>query len=91
MRVYQKGMMKAGGKPPAFILFGDFVNKTRPPELLNKTQFKDYLDTTIYLTVPKGKKEAITAHAEKQGESVNGFINRAITEAMERESGDMSD
>ena len=44
----------------------------------------------INLTVPKGKKEAITAHAEKQGESVNGFINRAITEAMERESGDLS-
>ena len=32
----------------------------------------------INLTVPKGKKETIQAHAEAQGESVNGFINRAI-------------
>lgn len=38
------------------------------------------------LTVPKGQKEAIKAHAEAQGESVNGFINRAIDETMERDS-----
>lgn len=30
------------------------------------------------LTVPKGRKDIIKAHAETQGESVNGFINRAI-------------
>ncbi|MBM6851073.1 Arc family DNA-binding protein [Oscillibacter valericigenes] len=40
----------------------------------------------INLTVPKGKKDAIKAHAEAQGESVNGFINRAIDEAMERDN-----
>lgn len=39
----------------------------------------------INLTVPKGKKELIQAHAEAKGESVNGFINRVIDEAMERE------
>lgn len=32
----------------------------------------------INLTMPKGKKETVQAHAAKQGESVNGFINRAI-------------
>lgn len=36
----------------------------------------------INLTVPKGKKEEIQAFAEANGESVNGFINRAITETM---------
>jgi len=40
----------------------------------------------INLTVPKGKKDTIKAHAEAQGESVNGFINRAIDETMERDS-----
>ena len=30
------------------------------------------------VTVPKGRKDEIKAHAEAQGESVNGFINRAI-------------
>lgn len=39
----------------------------------------------INLTVPKGRKEIIRAHAAAHGESVNGFINRAINEAMERE------
>ncbi len=40
------------------------------------------------ITVPKGKKELIKAHAESQGESVNGFINRAIDETMNRERSD---
>ena len=36
----------------------------------------------INLTVPKGRKEEIQAFATQTGESVNGFINRAIGEAM---------
>ncbi|OUN78581.1 hypothetical protein B5G06_12870 [Flavonifractor sp. An52] len=32
------------------------------------------------------KYEAVQAYAEAHGESVNGFINRAIAEAMERDS-----
>ena len=39
----------------------------------------------INLTVNKGEKDTIKAHAEAQGESVNGFINRAIKETMERD------
>ena len=40
----------------------------------------------INVTMPKGKKEIIQAHAAARSESVNGFINRAITETMERDS-----
>lgn len=39
----------------------------------------------LELTMPKGKKDAIKAHAESRGESVNGFVNRVIDQAMERE------
>ena len=39
----------------------------------------------INLTVPKGKKDTVQAHAAAQGESVNGFINRAIDHEMERD------
>ncbi len=39
----------------------------------------------INLTVPKGQKEIIQAHAESQGESTNGFVNRAIKETMDRD------
>jgi len=38
----------------------------------------------IVVNVYKGVKEQIQAHAAERGESVNGFINRAIKEAMER-------
>lgn len=38
------------------------------------------------IRMPKGQKEIIKAHAEKQGESVNGFIKRAIDEAIERDN-----
>ena len=31
------------------------------------------------------KYDTIKAHAEVQGESLNAFINRAITETMERD------
>lgn len=34
----------------------------------------------------KEQYERVQAHAEAQGESVNGFINRAISEAMERDT-----
>lgn len=42
----------------------------------------------IQLVVPKGEKDKIKAHAEQQGESVNGFVNRAIKETMERDNGE---
>jgi uncharacterized protein (DUF1778 family) len=47
----------------------------------NKWNAKAY--DRINLTVPKGEKETIKAHAESNGESVNGFINRAIKQTME--------
>lgn len=39
----------------------------------------------VNVTMPKGRKDAIKAHAIIRNESVNGFINRAISEAMERD------
>lgn len=40
----------------------------------------------IKVRVEKGRREKIKAHAEARGESVNGFIGRAINEAMERDN-----
>ena len=37
----------------------------------------------ISLVVPKGKKDKIKAFAESKNESLNGFIIRAVDEAME--------
>lgn len=41
--------------------------------------------------VPKGRKDTVKAHAEAQGESLNAFINRAITETMERDTATTAD
>lgn len=38
------------------------------------------------IRMPKGRKAEIKAHAEARGESVNGFIGRAINETMERDN-----
>lgn len=39
----------------------------------------------INLTIPKGQKDIIQAAAEKQGESLNGYIKKAIERRMEQE------
>lgn len=49
----------------------------------NKYNTENY--ERIALSVPKGSKDIIKSHAESRGESVNGFINRAISEAIERD------
>ena len=41
----------------------------------------------IKARIPKGQKEIIKTHAEVHGESLNSFINRAISETMERDKG----
>lgn len=41
----------------------------------------------IKVRVNKGRKAEVQSHAEACGESVNGFINRAISETMERDGG----
>ena len=51
---------------------------------VNKYMKENY--DRVNLTLPKGKKDAIKAHAESRGESLNAFINRAIDEAMERDA-----
>lgn len=40
----------------------------------------------IKVRVPKGHKDVVKAYAEKHRESLNGFIQRAIDETMERDS-----
>lgn len=42
----------------------------------------------IHLQVKKGRKDEIKAHAESKGESLNGFINRAIDETVQRDNGE---
>lgn len=45
---------------------------------------QEKVDRIVFRT-PKGFKEHIQAHAEKQGESLAGFLNRAVRETMARD------
>jgi len=47
---------------------------------VNKYMKENY--DRINLLLPKGKKAVIQDFAAAHGESVNGFINRAVDEAM---------
>lgn len=38
---------------------------------------------SLRIVVPKGKKAKIKAYADSKGESINGFVNKAIDKAME--------
>lgn len=48
-----------------------------------KYETKAYDKTLIRL--PKGRLDEVRAHIEPVGESLNGFINRAIVNQMERD------
>ena len=39
----------------------------------------------LEITVKKGQKDELKAHADECGESLNGFVNRAMNETMERD------
>ena len=63
---------------------GDNLTVSKKQQASVTKYVKDHYDR-ISLTVPQGKRAEIKAHAESLGESVNGFINRAIDEAMGRD------
>lgn len=51
---------------------------------VNKYMAKAY--DRINLIVQKGDRDRIKAHADTRGESVNGFIKRAINAQMQRDA-----
>lgn len=51
----------------------------------NKNWDSKHLDR-ISIALPKGSKDALKAHAESHGESVNAFIKRAIMEVTEMDN-----
>jgi predicted HicB family RNase H-like nuclease len=45
----------------------------------------------LEITVPKGRKVELQEHAQQHGESLNGFVNRAIDETVERDTAGTED
>ena len=54
----------------------------------NNTKYKNEFITKAYdrvnLTLPKGMKEKVRIHAEAQGLSLNGYINKLIEQDMKQ-------
>lgn len=59
------------------------------PDKAKATDYKRKFNADNYdrieLTVKKGKKDMLKKHAADRGETLNGFINRAISETVERD------
>lgn len=58
--------------------------------MAGKTEYKNKWQAEncdrINLTVKKGEKDKLKAHAEQQGETLNGFINRAIENQIQTDN-----
>lgn len=57
--------------------------KTEAQKRAQKAYMEKFVRVEIRMT--QEKRDSIQAHAESQGESVNGFINRAIDNQMEQD------
>ena len=84
MTILGKGAPITTRAPPAMNEGGDIVAVSKKQQASVTRYVKSHYDR-ISVTVKQGKLDTIKAHAESKGESVNGFINRAIDETMERE------
>ena len=74
-------------------LFGVIAHITTKGEkrehIVDRTEYKNKWQKQnvdrVNLIMPKGQKEKIQEYAKARGESLSGFINRAITETMARD------
>lgn len=61
------------------------------PQTRAKNKYNTKAYDNLRIVVKKGKKDIIKTYAESKGESINGFVNRAIDETMERDNSAKSD
>ena len=59
-------------------------NKNSSAKIAANNRYNEKVYDRINIAVPKGKKDKIREHAEANGESVNGYINRLIEEDMKK-------
>ena len=59
--------------------------KKSKPSTAAKNQYNAKAYDRLNVVVSKGRKAELQAHAEEHGESLNGFIVRAVDETIERD------
>ena len=65
---------------------GENMSTTKAQQKAVNNYVRKNYERVLVTFKQKGKKESIKAHADAHKESVNGFINRAIDETMERDN-----
>ena len=58
-------------------------DKTEAQKRAHRKYMEKFVEVKVRMTPER--RSAVQAHAEAQGESTTGFINRAIDETMERD------
>ena len=61
------------------------AEKTEAQKRAQKAYMEKFVRIEVRMTPEQ--RSIVQAHAEARGESVNGFIGRAISETMERDNG----
>ncbi len=64
---------------------GDKAMPTSESQLRANKKYHEKFDL-LQIRVPQGEKKAIQQHAAQNGESLNGFVRRAVNEAIERDN-----
>lgn len=52
--------------------------ETRKKQTAYKQAYNEKAYDRLAITIPKGRKQAVEAHAKRKGESVNGLVNALL-------------
>jgi predicted HicB family RNase H-like nuclease len=56
-----------------------------------KNRYNEKVYDRLNIVVPKGRKSQLQDYAQSRGESLNGFVNRAIDETIGRDKVEKSE
>ena len=64
---------------------GDILSPVSEAKKKANAKYNEKAYDRINIVVPKGRKAELQEHAQQRGESLNGFVNRAIDHEVERD------
>ena len=70
---------------------GDILSPVTKAHMQASRRYNEKAYDRIELKVPKGRKAELQEHAQQRGESLNGFVNRAIDTVVEMDTADTED
>ena len=65
---------------------GDILSPVSKAQQQHVRKYKEKAYDRLEITVSKGRKAELQEHAQQHGESLNGFVNRAIDTVVEMDN-----